>query len=67
METLIASFIWGTLGLAISVYGRKSQQFTPFLIGLLLMLLSYFLDAIWLSTAGVLLLLALWMSIRGYF
>lgn len=65
METLIASFIWGTLGLAIFVYGKKRQAFAPFIIGLVLMVLSYFLDAIWLSTAGVLLLVALWISVRS--
>jgi hypothetical protein len=67
MATFIASFIWGTLGLAIFVYGKKRQEFAPFLIGLVLMALSYFLSAIWITVAGVLSLIILWISIRGYF
>ena len=67
MATFIASFIWGKLGLAIFVYGRKRQEFAPFFIGLVLMALSYFLSAIWLNVAGILSLGILWMSIRGYF
>jgi hypothetical protein len=66
METLIASFIWGTLGLAIFVYGKKRKEFGPFLVGLVLMILSYFLSAIWLTMAGILLLGVLWMLVRGY-
>jgi len=66
METLMASFIWGTLGLGIFVYGKKRKEFAPFLIGLVLMILSYFLSAIWLTMAGILLLGVLWILARGY-
>jgi len=65
MPNFIASFIWGTIGLAIFVYGRKSKEYAPFFIGLVLMALSYFLSALWLTMAGILLLGVLWISVRG--
>lgn len=66
MMTLMASFFWGTIGLAIFVYGKKRQEVAPFAIGLVLMAASYFLSAIWLTILGFLLLGVLWVLVRGY-
>jgi hypothetical protein len=67
MTTFIAAFIWGTIGFGIFIYGKKTKELAPFLVGLVLMIISYFLSAFWLNVAGFLLLGVLWMAIRGYF
>ena len=66
MLTLIASFFWGSVGLAFVVYGKKAGELVPAGIGIALMVLSYFLSALWLTLVAVLLLGAFWMYHKGY-
>ena len=65
MLNLVASFIWGTIGFALFVYGKKADEIFPLFIGLTLMLLSYFLSWPWLTVAAVVLLGIHWMWVRG--
>ena len=64
MLNLVASFIWGTIGFALFV-GKKADEIFPLLIGLTLMVLSYFLSWPWLTVAAVVLLGIHWMWVRG--
>ena len=65
MLNLVASFIWGTIGFALFVYGKKADEIFPLLTGLTLMVLSYFLPWSWLTVAAVVLLGIHWMWVRG--
>jgi hypothetical protein len=65
MLNLVASFIWGTIGFALFVYGKKADAIFPLLIGLTLLVLSYFLPWSWLTVAAVVLLGIHWMWVRG--
>jgi hypothetical protein len=65
MLNLVASFIWGTIGFALFVYGKKADEIFPLVIGLTLMVLSYFLSWPWLTVAAVVLLGIHWMWVRG--
>jgi hypothetical protein len=56
MWTLIASFFWGTIGFALLVYGKKADEMIPLVIGLILMVISYFLSALWLTLISMALL-----------
>ena len=65
MLTLVASFFWGTVGFAMIVYGKKSGELFPAIIGAVLIVLSYFLSALWLTLAAVSLIVVLWLHHRG--
>jgi hypothetical protein len=64
MLTLIASFIWGTVGFALFTYGKKTDELVPLSVGLVLIVLSYFLSALWLTISSVVLLCLFWMWAR---
>lgn len=50
------SLIFGTIGLAYSVYGKRAEEYSFLIFGVLLMIYSYFVrDALWGSVVGVLL------------
>jgi hypothetical protein len=65
MLDLVASFLWGTVGLAFVIYGKKAGEMLPMIIGLILMVLSYFLTCGWLTTVSVVLLGFYWLRVRG--
>jgi len=45
---LFGSIVFGAIGLAAFVYGKKSGAFKPMLIGVLLMAYPYFVSETWL-------------------
>jgi hypothetical protein len=51
---LIASLLWGGLGLGFFVYGKKQRSAPPLFGGIALIGISYFLadSAVWMSVAG---------------
>jgi hypothetical protein len=51
---LIASVIWGGLGMGFFVYGRKQRSAPALLGGIALMGISFFManSALWMSLAG---------------
>jgi len=65
MIDLVSSFIWGTVGLAFLVYGKKAGEMLPMIIGLILMVLSYFLTCGWLTLVAIVLLVFFWLRLRG--
>ena len=65
MWTLIASFFWGTIGFALLVYGKKADEMIPLVIGLILMVISYFLSALWLTLISIILLALYMMHLKS--
>jgi hypothetical protein len=63
---LIASVVWGGLGLGFFVYGKKQRSAAPLFGGIALMGISYFLadSAVWMSLAGVGLLIGIYFWSR---
>jgi len=60
-HSLVASLLWGAIGLGLLVYGKRQQATVPLFGGLLLIGISYFLEsALHMSLAGAALLLAIW-------
>ncbi len=56
-HSLVASLIWGSVGLGLFIYGKKQQSMVPLFGGLLLMGISYFIDsALYMSLAALALL-----------
>ncbi|MCC6758868.1 MAG: amino acid transport protein [Candidatus Omnitrophica bacterium] len=51
---MIAGFLFGLIGLAAFIYGRKEGSWKPVLIGILLMGYPYFVaDSVWLFGIGI--------------
>lgn len=47
-SVLFAGFLFGTIGLAAFVYGKKSQNWKPMTTGVALMAYPYFIANVWL-------------------
>jgi len=46
--TLIGSLIFGAIGLAAFIYGKRAELLTPMIIGVVLMAYPYFVSETWL-------------------
>ena len=58
--SFLIQFMWGIIGTALVMYGRKAEELPPIVIGILLMALSYFCGALMLSIIGIILLTLWW-------
>ena len=67
-NSLIASLLWGAVGMGLFIYGKKQQAMVPLFGGLLLVGISYFIaSALYMSLAGVVLVtVIIWMQKQGY-
>ncbi len=67
-HSLVASLIWGSIGVGFFVYGKKQQSLVPLFGGLLLIGISYFIEsALYMSLAAILLLTGIyWLKKLGY-
>jgi len=67
-HSLIASLIWGAVGMGLFVYGKKQQSMVPLFGGLLVIGVSYFIDsALYMSLAALGLIAAVfWLKRQGY-
>ena len=65
---LVASLIWGSVGLGLFIYGKKQQAMAPLFGGLLLMGITYFIDsALYMSLAALALLAGVyWLKDQGH-
>ncbi|HZN68392.1 MAG TPA: hypothetical protein VFB66_24110 [Tepidisphaeraceae bacterium] len=52
MGGLVVSFIFGSIGLGMFIYGRKMGRFVPLAAGLLLMVVPYFIPN-WIVNCAV--------------
>lgn len=48
---LFAAILFGSVGLAAFVYGKKSASWKPMIIGVMLMVYPYFIEETWLLYA----------------
>ena len=60
--SLLWGVVFGAVGLAYFVYGKKQQRFVPLLCGIVLMAFPYFI-----SNAVLLVILGLALSVIPYF
>jgi len=67
-HSLVASLIWGSVGVGFFVYGKKQQSLVPLFGGLLLIGISYFIEsALYMSLAAIALLTGIyWLKKLGY-
>ncbi len=66
---LLASVLWGGIGGGFLVYGWKQKVLIPFIVGVALSCISYFLldSALYMSLAAVAILAAfIWSKKQGY-
>jgi hypothetical protein len=65
--TLIASLIWGSVGLGFFIYGKKQSSMGPLFGGIALTGISYFIaSALYMSLVAVGILAAVyWVNKRG--
>ena len=65
---LFASLIWGSVGLAYFVYGKRAQSWVPMFGGALMILASYFIgSALIMSLVCLALILGVYVLLRqGY-
>jgi len=61
---LWASLFWGAIGSAYLLYGWRQRSVVPFTGGVALTIASFFLPALWMSLAGVSILLAVWWLLK---
>jgi hypothetical protein len=55
-SSLVASLIWGSIGMGFAIYGKKQRATAPLLGGVLLMGISYFISSVLaMSVVGALL------------
>ena len=65
---LVASLLWGSVGLGLFIYGKKQQSMVPLFGGLLIIGVSYFIDsALYMSLAAIALLAGVyWLKKQGH-
>jgi len=67
-HSLVASMIWGAIGMGFFIYGKKQQSMVPLFGGLLIIGVSYFIEsALYMSLAALALLAGVyWLKKQGY-
>ena len=67
-HSLVASLIWGSVGLGFFIYGKKQQSMVPLFGGLLIMGITYFIEsALYMSLAAIALLAGVyWLKKQGH-
>ena len=64
-NTLIASLIWGSVGVGFFIYGKKQQSMIPLFGGIVLIGLSYFIaSALYMTLASVAAIIAIFLLKR---
>jgi len=60
--TLFASLIWGSVGIGYSIYGKKQRSAPPWVGGIALIGISYFIRSpLWMSLAAVAIMAGVWV------
>jgi len=65
---LFASLLWGSVGAGYLIYARKQRMIVPFVGGVLMIGVSYFISSwVWMSVACIALMVAIYQLLkRGY-
>ncbi len=59
-SSLLASLLWGSIGMGFAIYGKRQKATVPLLGGVLLMAISYFISsALMMSVVGILLIVGI--------
>ncbi len=58
--SLYASLVWGTVGFAFFIYGKKRKRQVPLIGGIVIMAVSYFLKPMALSLTSVAVMAAIY-------
>jgi hypothetical protein len=66
-STLIASLIWGSVGLGFAIYGKKQQDAPPLFGGIALIAVSYFIGSALLMSLAAAGIIAAIFWLRGRF
>lgn len=62
---LFASLLWGSIGVGYFIYGRKQREMAPFLGGLAMIAVSYFVgSALLMSLISVALIIVVHLVLR---
>ena len=65
--TLIASLIWGSIGVGFLVYGKKQKEWTPAFGGLALIGVSYFVASpLWMSLLSIGIIAAIFWLLKNF-
>ncbi len=57
-NTLFASLIWGSIGMGMIIYGKRQRAMFPLGGGFVLLAVSYFASALWMTLLGILVVAA---------
>jgi hypothetical protein len=64
-NTLLLSFVIGSIGLVAFIYGKRQSRFPQMIVGLVLMVYPYFVSNLFLQAGIAIVLLAgLWLAVR---
>lgn len=64
-NTLIASLLWGSIGVGFFVYGKKQREWIPLAAGVALIGISYFIaNWLWMSLASCAVIAGTWLAVR---
>jgi hypothetical protein len=59
--TLFASLLWGSVGIGFCIYGKKQRSAPPWVGGIALIAISYFIpNPLWMSVAAVGIIAGIW-------
>jgi len=59
--SLMASLIWGAIGMGFSIYGKKQRSAPPWFGGIALIGISYFISSVlWMSVAAAGIIAGIW-------
>ena len=60
---IFGSFLFGTIGFSVFLYGKKQAEAKPLIVGILLMAFPYFItNTVWIYAVGSLLILSLFLG-----
>jgi hypothetical protein len=59
-NTLFASLFWGSIGVGMFIYGKRQRAMFPLAGGLVLIAISYFASALWMTLLGILVIAAVY-------
>ena len=64
---LLASLIWGSIGVGYFIYGKKQQEVAPLVGGLVMIAVSYLVgSALLMSLISIAVMIAVYYVVRGF-
>jgi hypothetical protein len=64
-NTLLASLLWGSIGMGFCIYGKRQREWIPMAGGVVLIGISYFIASwLWMSVASCAVIAGIWQRLR---